>query len=279
MKEVLVRLIPDLLKPIFKRICHLPMDVHEGLKDRSTIIPPKRVTRGSGSCFKQIGHEFKDYFVDLANLQPNHRVLDIGCGIGRMAIPLTGYLSSEGGYWGFDVRRSDINWCQKHISPLFPNFHFLHSNVYNKHYNRRGKLRGHNFEFPFDDSFFDFVFLTSVFTHKLPLDVTNYISEISRVLKIGSKALITFFILNEESRNLIQAGSSTRDFKYKVQDCLIIKKNDPEYAVAYDEEYVIKLLGEYGLKVIQPIHYGSWCNRDNFVSYQDMLIVTKSHSN
>ena len=55
MKEVLVRLIPDLLKPVFKRICHLPPDVHEGPRDQSTIIPPKRVTRGSDSCFNQIG--------------------------------------------------------------------------------------------------------------------------------------------------------------------------------------------------------------------------------
>jgi len=27
--------------------------------------------------------------------------------------------------------------------------------------------------------------------------------------------------------------------------------------------------------VIDAVHYGAWCGRSNFVSYQDMVIATK----
>jgi hypothetical protein len=106
----------------------------------------------------------------------------------------------------------------------------------------------------------------------------NYASEISRVLKEGRKALITLFLINGQSMDLIRSGSSTRNFTHRIQECLVIKEKDPEYAVAHDEEYVTGLFGQYGLEIVRPIHYGSWCGRDNFVSYQDIVIVTKGHS-
>ncbi|NQS91273.1 MAG: class I SAM-dependent methyltransferase [Chloroflexi bacterium] len=231
---------------------------------------------GSGD-FEQTGQEFKNYFIDLANLQPSNRVLDVGCGIGRMAIPLTTYLSQDGEYWGFDIVAKGIDWCQSQISPKFGNFHFLQSDVYNKHYNKNGKVLAQDFHFDFDDKFFDFVFLTSVFTHMLPLDMENYLSEISRVLKIGGRCLITFFILNEESEGLIRAGHSKLDFCYKINDGLTIDENDPEAAIAYNEGFIKMLFEKHELKIIQPIYYGSWCKRDNFLSYQDIIVAVKEY--
>ena len=40
---------------------------------------------------------------ELAGLRPGDRVFDVGCGVGRTAIPLTSYLSSDGAYEGFDI--------------------------------------------------------------------------------------------------------------------------------------------------------------------------------
>jgi len=272
MKSFLLRLIPEFLKPTLKKFYWSYVD---RLKARRSMIPPESMNFVGGGDFTKIGEEFNNYFIELANLQPNDRVLDVGCGIGRMAIPLTNYLSKEGEYWGFDIVKKGIEWCQSRISSKFSNFHFQHSDVYNKFYNPDGKVQAQNFQFPFEDESFDFVFLTSVFTHMLPPDLENYMCEISRVLKTEGKCLITFFLLNEESENLIHSGLSTIDFQYNIQGCLTNDENNPEGAIAYNEEFALGLFRKYGLEIAQPIHYGSWCKRDTFLTYQDLIIATK----
>ena len=280
MKRHLVKFIPIVIKPALEKIYYFLIDLIDRLRGRDSLIPPKSMIKiVGGGDFEKTGQEFKRYFIELANVQPNDRVLDVGCGCGRMAVPLTNYLSQEGEYWGFDIVKRGIDWCQSRISSKFENFHFQHSDVHNRAYNPNGNIRAKDFQFPFKDDYFDFIFLTSVFTHMLPSDLENYLSEISRVLKQSGRCLITFFLLNEESENLIRAGCSTLDFKYKIGGCLTIDDNNPESAIAYNEDFVKGLFGKYKLKIIQPIHYGSWCKRDTFLSYQDILVATKEHSN
>jgi len=225
--------------------------------------------------FEKLGQEFKEYFIKLAKLRPSDRVLDVGCGIGRMAIPLTNYLSEQGEYWGFDIVKKGINWCQDRISPKFNNFHFLHSDIHNNSYNPKGNILAKDFQFPFDDKLFDFIFLISVFTHMLPLDLENYLSEISRVSKTGGKCLITFYLLNEESKKQIHLGKSHYNFQNKINGCFTINKDDPEAAIAYPEEFIKRLFKKYRFEIIQPVNYGSWCKREKFLSWQDIIIATK----
>jgi ubiquinone/menaquinone biosynthesis C-methylase UbiE len=275
MKNVLKKIVPDFLKPPVKSFLFFSRDVMDRLSYNG-MVPPRSVNYVGDGVFLKTGREFKNYFLKIANLKPNERVLDIGSGMGRMAVPLTGYLK-EGEYWGFDIVEKGIDWCQNRITPKFQNFHFLHSNVYNKHYNPKGIIQAREFKFPFEDKFFDFIYLTSVFTHMLPLDFENYLSEISRVLKTGGRCLITFFILNPQSEQLIREGQSTLNFQFTIQPgCKTTTENDPEAAIAYDEEFVISLFDKYGLKINKPIHYGSWCKRDVFLSYQDLIFAVKN---
>jgi len=120
-----------------------------------------------------------------------------------MAIPLTKYLS-EGSYEGIDIIPYHINWCKKNIMSRYPNFRFQMADVFNKLYNPKGKYKPSEYEFPYQDEDFDFVFLTSVFTHMLPKDMENYFSQIARVLRKKGRCLITFFLLNKESLRLIE---------------------------------------------------------------------------
>jgi SAM-dependent methyltransferase len=275
MQRHLVRLVPAFLKPALRPIYHLLTGPIGRLRSRYSLTPPKSMIFVGDGDFKAIGNEFKGYLIDLAELQPAERVLDVGCGIGRMAVPLTSYLSQEGEYYGFDIVKSGIDWCQKYIAARFSNFHFQHVDIYNKYYNPSGTLSAESFVFPFDDVSFDCVFLTSVFTHMLPLDVGNYVSEISRVLKQDGRCLITFFLLNDESMSLVRAGRSTLDFKYKVDECLTVDAHRPERAIAYPEDFVKRLFYGNKLRLSERIYYGSWCNRDAFLSYQDIVIASK----
>ena len=94
MLKHLARLIPDFLKLRLKRIYYFSIYVIANLKDKDSMIPPKSMIFVGLGDFEKIGLEYKNHFIELAHLQPNHRVLDVGCGIGRMAIPLTNYLSA-----------------------------------------------------------------------------------------------------------------------------------------------------------------------------------------
>src|SRR5439155_20602881 len=114
-------------------------------------------------------------------LKPPDCVLDVGCGCGRMAVPLVSFLSDQGQYWGFDIMRPGIEWCQKNIAARDPRFHFQLADVYNPAYHRKGKHPAHLYKFPYQDGFFDFVFLTSIFTHLAPPETDNYLAEIARV--------------------------------------------------------------------------------------------------
>ncbi len=269
------------LKRIARELYYSAIDIKERLLgQRDQFTPPKKIRAFIGiqdkKDFKIVGEEFFKYFVELGRLKPYERVLDVGCGIGRMAVPLTRYLNEKGSYEGFDIWAEGINWATKNITPKFPNFHFKFVNVQNKSYNPKGKLKATEFKFPYQNESFDFVFLTSVFTHMVPKDLENYLSEIARVMKTRGRCLITFFLLNEESTMLVEAKESTIDFKYKIADGLrTIDDKQPENAVAYGENIIRILYEKYGLTIEEPIRYGCWSGRKKCLSSQDIVIAHK----
>ncbi|WP_254566816.1 class I SAM-dependent methyltransferase [Oscillatoria sp. HE19RPO] len=239
------------------------------------LLPPKDLRLSVGGSFKAIGTEFFRYFIELAGLQPDEAVLDVGCGVGRMAVPLTQYLSDRGRYEGFDIVESGITWCKSVISPRYPNFQFQRADLYNQYYNPTGQEQANTYRFPYSDNCFDFVFLTSVFTHILPDGIDNYLREISRVLKPGGRGLITAFLLNEESLSCLEAGLCTLELPEIFDNYRLADKTFPESAVAYEERFFLELAEQVGLKVNLPVYYGSWCGREDFLSVQDILLISK----
>jgi SAM-dependent methyltransferase len=272
------RSIPALLKPALRGLYYLPIDFIDRLRGRDSLTPPRSLKFVGGGDFQQIGLEFRRYFIDLADLKPDECILDVGCGVGRLAVPLTSYLSPKGRYQGFDIVKKGIQWCEREISSRFENFSFQHLDVYNANYNRRGRIRAQDLVFPFRDGTFDFVFLTSVFTHMLPADLKNYLGEISRVLKKDGRCLLTFFLLNDESESLIAQGFSGLDFHFQQDGFRTIDRTNPEAAIAYKEAFIKELLAQHGFRIAPPIRYGSWCKRTSFLSFQDLIVANKEHS-
>lgn len=242
---------------------------------RDPLIPPGSLHKVGGPHFAAAGEEFLRYFVDLCGLEPHESVLDVGCGTGRMARPLTNYLRG-GSYDGLDIVAPSVRWCQKTYTPRHPNFRFHFADIYNKAYNPGGKCRASEYRFPFADSSFDFVFLTSVFTHMLARDVENYLSEVARVMKSNGRCLITFFLLNPDSLRLIEEGLSDYGFGYELGRCRVEYEDVPEAVVAYDEDDVRGLYGGCGLHISEPILYGRWCGRREGLSRQDMIVAFRN---
>jgi len=277
-KSYIARLIPSGAKPTARRIYHLPTDVLDAvLGRRDPMTPPKGRIFFGGGDFNKIGEEYLQYFVNLGGLKPHERVLDIGCGIGRMAVPLTRYLnaqnSTQPSYEGVDVFPEGIRWCQENITPRHPNFRFRVADIKNKEYNPSGRFAASEYTFPYENASFDFVLLTSVFTHLLPEELENYLSQIRRVLAPNGRCLASFFLLNDESLGAIRSATSTIDFRHDFGGYRARDADTPEAAIAYPEDYVRSLYTERGLSIAEPIHYGAWPGRKNFLSYQDIVVA------
>jgi SAM-dependent methyltransferase len=255
---------------------YLPLELRDRMLGRyDPLVPPRWLHFVGGGDFVAMGRNFLRHFIELAGLRPAEDVLDIGCGVGRMARPLTGYLDQEGSYRGFDIVPEGIAWCRRHITPYYPHFQFQHANIYNAEYNRGGFLRAGEFIFPYPDNSFDFAFATSVFTHMLPVDVANYLAQIRRVLRPGGRCLLTFFILNDEAHALMAGSGSLFNFAYDAGGCFTTTPNRPEAALAYQEAELRILLTRAGLALREPLLYGSWCGREHYVEGQDMLLAYK----
>jgi SAM-dependent methyltransferase len=271
------RRLPVSLKRHLRFLMQLSLDgIDLLLNRRKDLVPPRHMNFVGDSDYESTGKEFLDYFVKLGGLRPGDRVLEVGCGIGRMARPLTQYLQG-GSYEGIDIVQKGVDWCQRNISSRFSNFHFQLADVHNPAYNPNGRFQPTEYRFPFDDNEFDFVFLTSVFTHMLLSDTKHYLSEIGRVLRPGGKCFITFFLLNNETQRLVAAGRSSLTFRFPRDGYFINDQCVPENAIAFGETDVRSWFVQLGLS-IEAVHAGDWCGRDNYLSYQD-IVVARNNSN
>jgi SAM-dependent methyltransferase len=184
------------MRLLARRLFYLPIDMLEGISGkRDTLTPPRGMIFVGSGDFKAQGQIMLAQLVTLAGLQPHEQVLDVGSGIGRVAVPLTQYLNKAGSYEGIDIVRTGVDWCQRKISRVHANFRFTHIDLKNDLYNLSTEQEAKGFVFPYTDNRFDVVFLFSVFTHMMPDDTANYLQQIARVMKPGGRCLATFFLL------------------------------------------------------------------------------------
>jgi ubiquinone/menaquinone biosynthesis C-methylase UbiE len=276
-KELLKSVLPQAsynqIKSLYRRT-RFKLEVLAGA-DASMIPPPEMNFVGDGD-FVGVGKHFVEMLKRLADLKPSDRVLDIGSGIGRIAIPLTEFISSKGSYDGLEIVEQGIAWCDTRITTKYPQFRFTHADVFNSFYNPDGQYKAEDYRFPYPDQSFDLVFLTSVFTHMLPAEVEHYLQEIYRVLKPGGRCFASFFILNKTSRSLIDSNKST--FKFAFGDD-VFRVNDlthKEAAVAFDEAYLRAMFDRAKLKIKGDVYFGRWSGLADGYDFQDFVISTKT---
>jgi hypothetical protein len=121
------------------------------------------------------------------------------------------------------------------------------------------------------------VVMKSVFTHMLPKEVRAYLRETSRVLKPLGRSVITYFLLNEESRSLAERGLDVHGFKFQFDGdplCRVIDREVPESGVAHDEHRIREYYREFGCHLLD-IGFGSWCGRPTYLGHQDLIIAIK----
>lgn len=224
--------------------------------------------------FQAAGEQYLKMFIELGGLQTDERVLDIGCGPGRMALPLKGYLGPAGSYVGMDVVKSCVKGCEKRIARDAANFSFEHMDVFNARYNRHGSAPASEYRFPSVDASFDFIILISVFTHMLSDDTCHYLEEIARLLAPGGRCFATFFLYDDERLERARARDKGLKFRFKGEGVLIEMENQPEYAVAYPRDALLEKARMNGLEValFSP---GRWDGGVSETEYQDIVVLEK----
>jgi SAM-dependent methyltransferase len=233
--------------------------------------PAESLFVGDGD-FRAIGAEFLGHFVRVGGLRRTDRVLDIGCGIGRMAIPLTQYLDPEtGSYEGVDPVGEGVAWCARTITPAYPRFRFCQVDVAHALYNPGGQLAGREVVLPFADGSFDFVAMVSVTTH-LPLDeIRAYGREVMRLLSPGGRLFLTAFLVGEGDAE--REGARPRFTPAPEPGAWYGDAANPLAATGFDPGVIGAAIEEAGLR-IRRISLGHW-RGSKARHYQDLMVVEK----
>lgn len=166
---------------------------HHGTGPAGTPLPPRSLRMG--------GEHFRDdaAFVSSAvaevrrleahGLRPESRLIDWGCGAGRLAIGCIESGNPVAGYHGVDVQRPLIRWAQRHLTR--PGMSFTHVDVANARYNPHGQFAT---GIPGDTAHYNAFYAYSVFSHLTGRDAAAYLREVRRLLRADGFAFLTAFV-------------------------------------------------------------------------------------
>lgn len=175
-------------------------------------------------------------------LRTYETVFDFGCGCGRLARRLLQQTPKPRRYVGIDVHAGLIDWCRDNLSPVDPNFQFLHHDVYSPEYAPGNSLRL-ALPFPVNDATFSLVIAHSVFTHLTKSQVEYYLSETARILTPEGTAVTSWFFFDRASFPFLPEVY-----------CLYTSEADFGQAVLFDREWFLATVRHLGLGVRMTKH-------------------------
>lgn len=107
-------------------------------------------------------------------LRSLHRILDFGCGCGRVLRPLRRHVTDNTSLFGTDIDDEAIAWCRENYSTV-ADF----------------RVNGSLPPTPYEDGFFDFVYSISILTH-LPEEMQfAWLHELRRIVRPGGLLMLS----------------------------------------------------------------------------------------
>lgn len=225
------------------------------------------------SHFNKIGGTFIRLLIEHARLNKKRKILDLGCGTGRLANQFHKFL--EGGtYEGLDNNQHFIDYCRETYTGK--KFNFIHCDVRHDEYNPDGQIDPIEFTFPYADRTFDLVCAVALFNHFETSWIFRYLSEISRVLNPNGIFFGTFLILNQMSMTHIE-GRDKHPFKFDLRtpDSWHEYTERTLFNVAIPEAGLRRHFMKCRLMIREPIRYGEWCSSPVAITGHDVIVAIK----
>ena len=239
-------------------------------------------TGGGPDTFVGISKTHLSLIEKFHKFQKTDHVFELGCGIGRDAIPITTLLSERGHYYGADIDLTTIEWCQENITALNRNFDFFHFDIQNDHFNPNGKCTTRDCRLPAPDNSVDLVILQSIFTHLNKSDIAFYFGEFQRILKPGGKIYCTLFIVDDACIARLRLQETPYlEFKYRLdEDCWTQNDKNPTHAYGYQACWIERVAHNAGFKISSGPYFGWWSNQTPSVEIepdpgQDLIVFEK----
>lgn len=206
-------------------------------------------------------------------------VVEIGCGVGRVAIPLTEILT-DGTYLGTEVIRTHFEWCRDNIGARNPNFQFIYHDIHDTLHNPKGTLHAKDIRLPVESGTVDIILLHSVFTHMLRDEIVHYMREFRRILKPTGRVYASCFLVNDDALKAVRDAPREGwkvQFKHRYgEGCYINSPQEPRAAVAFEDRVFVEMASQANLEIEQTL-WGNWSGtRENPRSGQDVVILKPS---
>jgi cyclopropane fatty-acyl-phospholipid synthase-like methyltransferase len=240
------RLVPSVAhmsySPLFKLlnpISDLPKVLNSEYRD----LPPNhlrvRIGVGNKILFNQkfhlkMGRDFQAMCRQKGLVRDDSTIVEIGCGVGRIAWPLRGE-SFVGRYIGIDIDTEMLEWCRAHFDQRFSFHQASHaSQTYT------GAAKSRYYSLPCADRTVDFMYSISLFTHLLEEELTNYVAESARVLRVGGNVRMAYFCMESV------ALGDRWTFAHRMGHAYVESVDFPEAAVAFHADYMEGLFRDAG---------------------------------
>jgi cyclopropane fatty-acyl-phospholipid synthase-like methyltransferase len=219
-------------------------------------------------------------------INPHSRLLDFGCGVGRVSVSVLKRNPTVGHITGFDILPQVIAFCDAHIASAFPQTRFELIQGSNEHYDRYIAMAGassaknHALIQSEHAAAFTAAYAFSVFTHVEIADYRSLLKLLSNLLQPGGTLLFTAFLLTPFSRQAIQEANTWFSFTDPATEAqgnvFIGNAADRLSFIAFDLALVQQMVFEAGL-VVTHVEHGSWAGGNVYFSpsVQDVVVCRR----
>lgn len=206
-------------------------------------LPPKRFRMG-GAHFRTDEGFVEGAKADVeklrrtAGLREDSRLLDWGCGAGRLAVGVKHVFGHIRDYHGIDVQRPLVRWAQRNLADEHTRFSFV--DAHNDRYNPDGEA---SYAIPRKPGNVDVFHAYSVFSHMNSADVAGYSRTIASLLAPEGRAWITAFAeegVPDETENPADFGD--------------LEWSGPLHCVLFSREHLERMFADAGLAVVDFVH-------------------------